>query len=29
MLKEDPEGVSPLCDGVTPVSISKSQGGLG
>jgi len=28
-IKESPEGVSPLCAGVTPGSISKSQGGLG
>ena len=27
--KESPEGASPLCTGVTPGSISKSQGGLG
>ncbi|PKQ60810.1 hypothetical protein BZG01_20305 [Labilibaculum manganireducens] len=27
-VKESPEGVSPLCTGVTPGSISKWQGGL-
>ena len=28
-VEESPEGVSPLCTGVTPGSISKWQGGLG
>ncbi len=28
-IKDSPEGASPSCAGVTPGSISKSQGGLG
>ena len=28
-IKESPEGVSPLCTGVPPGSISKWQGGFG
>ena len=28
-IENSPEGASPLCTGVTPGSISKSQGGLG